>query len=48
MLLVVDTLCLAWNAFAFAGQTEKITDAKDVLLLMPGLANNWQWKSLYG
>jgi hypothetical protein len=38
MFVVLYTLRLAWNTFAFAGQTDKITDAKDVLLLMLGLA----------
>jgi hypothetical protein len=36
--VVLYTLSLAWNTFEFAGQTDKMTDAKDVLLLMLGLA----------
>ena len=36
--VVIYTLRLAWDTFGYAGETEKIKDAKDILLLMLGLA----------
>jgi hypothetical protein len=38
VMVVGYTLYLAWNTFAYVGQQQKMTDAKDVLLLMLGLA----------
>jgi hypothetical protein len=38
VLVVGYTLYLAWSTFAYVGQQQKMTDAKDVLLLMLGLA----------
>jgi len=38
VLVVAYTLRLAWNTFDYAGETGKITDAKDILMLMLGLA----------
>ena len=38
VLVVTYTLYLAWKTFAYVGQQQQISDAKDVLLLMLGLA----------
>lgn len=38
VLVVGYTLYLAWNTFSYVGQQQKMTDAKDVLMLVLGLA----------
>lgn len=38
VIIVGFTLVMGWKAFSYAGEQQKMSDAKDVLLLMLGLA----------